>query len=211
MHKKLHIKFNRRPCFFLNIETFCIIFTCRKSGINVKATDTVSYTGEPFGYIKRVNNSHLETSQFPIGRLPTLWRSSAQRSSMIARVISSTFGPRQVKPSNDRCGTANNREISIMSRYMKERGRLLTLIVGRLCSKRNTQQEFGLVADVAALISRSRRKGETASLLFVIYALNSGWLQTRRIFVRHLAWSLNRTLCSPSRAERQYICPLPEL
>lgn len=138
--------------------------------------------------IKRVNNSHPETSQFPIG-LPALRRSSAQRSSTIARVISSTFGPRRVKLFNDRCGTDNNREISIMSRCMKER-RSLTLIVGRLCSKRIARQEFGLAADVAALISRSRRKGETTSAKHAAIRdprIKSRPIASRGIFVRHLA------------------------
>lgn len=104
-----------------------------------------------------------------------------------------------------------------MSRYMKEQ-RLLTLIAGRLCSKRITRQEFGLAADVAALISRSRRKGETTSAKHATIRdprIKSRPIASRGIFVRHLAWPSNRTLlaratihspCSrvPKRSERDF-------
>lgn len=89
--------------------------------------------------IKRVNNSHLETSQFPIGRLAsvmTIKRAKINHDRPCNFIY--VCGPRRAKPFNDRCGTDNNREISIMSRCMKEQ-RLFALVAGRLCSKRNTQ------------------------------------------------------------------------
>lgn len=63
-------------------------------------------------------------------------------------------------------------------------------MAGRLCSKHNTRQEFGLAADVAALISRSRRKGEITSAKHAAIRdprIKSRPIASRGIFVRHLA------------------------